>query len=378
MTRVSQKKIAIDARMYGKGFGIGRYVESLVHGLESHESDFSFVLYLKPEVIAEYRRAGGGLEVIPAPYQWYTWAEQTRFLALLNKGSHDLVHFPHWNVPLAYRRPSVLTIHDLRMMHFREFEVTQKNKILYWIKDRARRVVVRRGVAHAKQVIAISEFVQVDVSKTFHLPKEKISVVYQSIFSHRKKSVTMKTSVSLLKAPYILYVGAAYPHKNLYRLVDAWKEVCERCPEYTLVLVGKKTPEYEKLEVYCKEKNITGIKMTGLVADEELESWYRHATLLVFPSLYEGCGLPPLEAMSMGVPVVSSSAGALPEVLGEAAYYVDPESVSFIRDGIIRVIENIDLQAELKYRGKVHADMFSRDAFIEGTLEVYRRACREM
>ncbi len=370
------KKIAIDARMYGKGFGLARYVESLVHGLEKSESEFSYTLYLKPEEVKNYRDNGGKFEVIEAPFHWYGWEEQTSFLSLLNKGSHDLVHFPHWNVPIGYRRPYIVTIHDLIMFHFPRYEATTRSRPVFWLKDKVHRFVVKHAARRAVEIMTTSEFTKRDIVEHLLVREEKISVAYQAPY-HDTKSVQdwgVVQSKLQMEKPYVLYVGAAYPHKNLERLVEAWSAVAPNVPDYELVLVGSKSMWYEKLEAHIQDLKIPRIRLLGFVEDEDLTELYRHATVVVFPSLYEGFGLPALEAMSMGAPVLASSSSSLPEVLGEAAYYIDPMDASQIAHGLERVLLDHDMQIELKVRGREQAQLFSPLVFIKKTLSVYEKA----
>lgn len=372
------QKIAIDARMYGKGFGLARYVESLVHGLEKYPSDFSYTLYLKPESIEAYRKAGGNLTVIEAPYHWYGWEEQTKFLSLINKGTHDLMHFPHWNMPILYHRLFVITIHDLTMFHFPRYEATTRSPLIFWVKDKVHKLVVGHAARSAKEIITTSEFSKQDIIQTLKVPKEKIGVIYQAPRVHTiqgKSWEELQASLSLIK-PYVLYVGAAYPHKNLKRLLEAWKIVSSSFPEHELVLVGNSSVFYVDLEEYIQKMNIPNTRTLGFVEDENLGTLYAHATAVVFPSLYEGFGLPPLEAMASGTPVIASSGSCLPEILGEAAYYVDQEDVGHIAQGISAVLTNPDIRSELRLKGREHVRSFSPELFVKNTLEVYRKAFR--
>lgn len=369
-------KIAIDARMYGKGFGLARYVETLVHGLEKYTSPFSFILYMKPEAIEQYRASGGTFDVIEAPYQWYGWEEQTAFLSLLNKGTYNLVHFPHWNVPIGYRGRFVVTIHDLTMFHFSRYEATTRSYPVFWLKDRVHRMVVKHAVRQAREIITTSQFTKSDIASTLDIANEKISVIYQapSVLAGNIESWEVLQSKYDMRRPYVLYVGAAYPHKNLKRLVDAWKIIAENFSGHELILIGKPSEFYADLLLYIEKMNIPNVRTIGFVEDENLSLFYAHAEAVVFPSLYEGFGLPPLEAMMEGTPVISSNASCLPEVLGEAAYYVDPEDSNHIAQGISAVLGNADIQAELRIKGRAHARSFSSELFVKNTLEVYTKA----
>ncbi len=373
---MSGKKIAIDARMYGKGFGLARYVESLVHGLQKYQSDFSYTLYLKPEEVRNYRMAGGNFDVIEAPMHWYGWDEQTRFLSLIHNGSHELMHFPHWNMPLLYRKKYVVTIHDLTMFHFSRYEATTRSRPVFWIKDMVHRLVVRHALKHADSIMAMSEYTKQDIMRTCGTPEERISVMYQAPYQHAKISTTVDASrLELLPDhPYLLYVGAAYPHKNLERLLDAWKMIYHNFPNHELILVGRKNKWYQQLEASCIRKGIGRVRMLGFVEDAQLSELYLGAEAVVFPSLHEGFGLPALEAMSRGVPVIVSHAGSLPEVVGGAGYYIDPTSVDHIAYGLTQVLGDPEMRRELSIQGREQAALFSEAVFIQKTGDVYKKA----
>ena len=368
--------IGIDARMYGKGFGLARYIEALVHGLENYPSNFSFTLYLKPEEVLNYRNKGGSCEVIEAPFHWYGWDEQTKFLSLVNEGTHDLMHFPHWNIPVRYKRPFVLTIHDLIMFHFPRYEATTRSRSLFWFKDKVHRFVVKSAAQHARQIITTSQFTKSDIVNTFGTKEQKISVIYQAPYQKGENTESFDSVQSRLhiEKPYVLYVGAAYPHKNLNRLVDAWKIIAADYPTHELLLVGTKNIWYERLEMYIHQMGIPCVRAMGFVEDTDLALLYKHATAVVYPSLYEGFGLPVLEAILVGTPVLASHTSSLPEVLGEAAYYIDPEDTDHIAKGLGDVLGNSEIRSELKIKGREQARMFSERVFIEKTLNVYKKA----
>ncbi len=371
-------KIGIDARMYGKGFGLARYVEELIHGLEKSSGDFEYVLFMKPEGRKDYQARGGKYEVVEAPFHWYGWEEQIKFSSRIKKTKLDLMHFPHWNVPVIYHDPYIVTIHDLTMFHFPRYEASTKSKPVYWVKDKAHRFVVGHAARHAKSIIATSEFTKSDIMRTLSTSPDKISVVYQAPYTQTVKEASGSferiQNVYNLNKKYILYVGAAYPHKNLIRLLNAWKIISDELRDYELILVGKQDNFYTKIENHIKEKQIANVRLLGFVEDTELGALYAHASLFVYPSLYEGFGLPPLEALSYGVPVVASSAASIPEVLGEAAYFVDPLSVEAIGEGIQRVLGSDDIIHELKVKGRAQRTFFSEHSFIEATLKVYTEA----
>jgi len=369
-------RIGIDARMYGKGFGLARYVESLIHGLSTHNTEHEFVVFMKPESIPAYRKAGGSYEVVEAPYHWYGLSEQIYFPRTIARAHVDLMHFPHWNIPILYRGKYVVTIHDLIMFHFSRHDASTHTPLVYWCKDRVHRYVVRRAARRAAHIITTSEFTKDDIATSLNIQKEKMTVIYQAPYLCKSGQVASQSS-PLRDKKYILYVGAAYPHKNIKRLIDAWEQIQCELPDHYLVLVGAQSIWYTRLAEYIQKKRVPRVEMRGSVSDEELCEWYRHATVFVFPSLYEGFGLPPLEAMACGTPVIASSAGSLPEVLGDSAYFINPYDYQHVAQGILEVINNNDLHYELKMSGRGHVRMFSHERYIQETLAIYKHVRAE-
>lgn len=347
-------KIGIDARMMSSDFGIGRYVQQLVKHLLEIDKKNQYVLFTQK---------------IP----WYGWEEQVKFKKIIDKEKVDLMHFPHWNAPLLYNKPFVVTIHDLTMYHYPRPEATTLGPIKFWLKDKAHRLVVRHAVKRAKKIIVTSEFTKQDVHDTLKVPMEKMVVTYQAPFESPKFIKSVKSIKSVIDGEYVLYVGSAYPHKNLGGLLRAWKIFCEKYgDEYKLVLVGKDSYFYNNLK--SSILNLKSVIRLNNVFDDELVSIYKDARLFVFPSLYEGFGLPPLEAMSHGVPVASSNRACMPEVLGDAVLYFDPENYEQIADVIYRGLTDEDARFELKNNANELLKMYSWEKLARETVGVYQSA----
>jgi glycosyltransferase involved in cell wall biosynthesis len=174
--------------------------------------------------------------------------------------------------------------------------------------------------------------------------------------------------------PYLLYVGNAYPHKNLEKLIPAFESLRNTYPDLNLILVGGEDYFYSRLKRFVKEKGVKKIFFTGFVEDVDLKTIYREAECLVFPSLYEGFGLPPLEALACGCPVVSSNKTSMPEVLGEAAEYFSPEEPEFIKKAIKKVLDNKKLRKEILNKGKERIKKFNWQETGRKTLQVYKKS----
>ena len=367
--------VGIDARMLGSGFGIGRYIEQLLHHLQKSNSPHEFVVFLRKENWDQIGESGRVRKVL-ADVPWYSAKEQWQLSHILTKERINLMHFPHWNVPLAYRGPFVVTIHDLIMYHYPRPEATTLGPVRFWIKDTVHRRVVAHAVRAASHILTTSEWTRRDIHTTFGAPMEKMTVTYQAPFVHQGGALASREILGErygIHKPYALYVGAAYPHKNLEGLLEAWKQFQEKDDgARELVLAGKENYFYTRLRPLIEQTPT--VVYTGFVPDDVLGALYRNAALYVFPSLYEGFGLPPLEAMSYGVPVVSSSGSCLPEVLGEAALYMDPKNPSDMAQKIHTGFSDEDVRATLRMNAKEELRRYSWERLAKETVAVYEKA----
>jgi glycosyltransferase involved in cell wall biosynthesis len=365
-------KIGIDARLMGKGYGIGRYIEQLVLHLAKIDSKNEYVLFVCDKEGLPVQHSA--FTIVEADIPWYSLEEQIKFSKIIKQAGVDLMHFPHWNVPLFYSDSFVLTIHDLTMYHFPRPEATTLGPLKFWLKDRVHRIILRHAASKARHIFVTSEFTKHDVHSTLGIPNEKMTVTYQAPYSSKFEHETSDKSALLEKhgitKPYVLYVGAAYPHKNLEGLLKSWKTFEDKhSQDYQLVLVGKANYFYKRLQ--SDIRNLTSAIYVGFVSDDELSILYHHADLFVFPSLYEGFGMPPLEAMAHGVPVVSSNRSCMPEVLGEAALYVDPENHQQFADAIYTGLTDQSVRDTLRTNAQKESQRYCWESLTRGTLAVY-------
>ena len=375
-------RIGIDARMIGSGYGIGRYIEQLVTHLLKIDNENEYVFFVMEHGTWNMEQLRvkckmSNVKCVPVRIPWYSWKEQVKLKPIIKKAKVDLMHFPHWNVPLTYNDPFVVTIHDLIMFHYPRPEATTLGPLKYWAKDRAHRLVIRHAVRAAKHILTTSEFTKQDVHKTLAVPLEKMTTTYQAPFGDKESRIRNQelgiNSKFQIQKTYVLYVGAAYPHKNLEGLLKAWTIFQEKYGgEYQLVLVGKEDYFWRRLmsNVKCQMSNVV---CTGFVSDVELGELYKSASLFVMPSLYEGFGLPPLEAMAHDVPVVSSNRTCLPEVLGEAALYFDPENYEQMAEVMWRGLTDEDVRFALKENAREELKRYSGNKLAEETLRAYER-----
>ncbi|MBT4120933.1 MAG: glycosyltransferase family 4 protein [Candidatus Magasanikbacteria bacterium] len=371
-------KIGIDCRMFGSGFGLARYTEQLVKHLLEIDLENQYILFFRNENVKEFVAVSNkNVKIVIADIPWYSWAEQIKFKKIIRQQKVDLMHFPHWNVPLFYNDPFVVTVHDLIMYHYPRPEATTLGPIKFWIKDRLHRIVLGHAIKKAKHIIVTSEFTKQDIHDTLKVSNDKMITTYQAPFSYNISSLKDNEFVLQkygIKKPYVMYVGTAYPHKNIEGLLNAWLKFQElHGDEYQLVLVGKENYFYQRLLVQQATHEIKNFVYTGFVEDDELSAIYLQSSLYVFPSFYEGFGLPPLEAQDHGVPVVSSNASCLPEVLGDSVLYFDPNSPDQMADMIHKALDDEGVRSELKQNAKENLKRFSWEKLARETLDLYRK-----
>ncbi len=354
--------VGIDARMLGPtvgGGGLGRYVEELTQELLQLNSNDRYVLFVKNET-----QAHGHEHKIAEPH-WYSLSEQIKMPRIIDRENLDLIHYPHWNVPLLAKTPFVVTIHDLILLEQpRSARATTLGPIRYAIKYRFFRRVLHHAVSASRAIIAPSQYTKDSIRK--HFPKtdpEKIHVVHEGL-THLPKSQTMPTQGK----PYVLYVGNAYPHKNLDRLLDAFTLVRQTHPELRLILAGRDDVFGNRL----KDRLVKGVEFVTSPTDAELTRLYTGATAYIFPSLCEGFGLPPLEAMSFSVPVAAANASCLPEILGKAAIYFDPHDSNAIARALENLLTDKPLRASLIQAGHAQIKSYSWKTMAEAIQSIYQ------
>lgn len=355
-------KIAIDARMIQMS-GIGTYIKTLMG-----QGIYQVALGDRKE-IEEYDNS---VDIIDYSDRIYSISEQLHFpFKALRRTKADILHVPHYNVPLLYRGRLAVTIHDLIHLVLPEF---LPNRMAYIYA----KVVIGFAVRKADVIFTVSGNSKKDLMRFFKVREDKIVVTYNAVdskFIHKdRKEVEYLFDRYGIPAgkKVIMYVGNLKPHKNLSRLLKAYSKLDGR-ENTCLVLVGKAfdsedlTPEINSLGL---EKEVI---RTGIVVNDELVDFYNLADLFVFPSLYEGFGIPPLEAMACGTPVVCSNNSSLPEVVGDAAYTFDPYDEAAIRDAMMRVLNDNELSKSLVQKGYERVKLFDADAIVEKTRAAFER-----
>ncbi len=388
-------RIGIDARFYGPiGKGLGRYTQEVVDnimkitGADSGAS-FNFVIFLSPENFDEFVCEGENVKKVCLTMRWYSWQEQLLMPFYIWKEKLDLIHFPHFNVPILTPCKFVVTIHDLILTHFPTLRATTLNPLIYRLKNIAYRLVIFSAIRRSRRIITVSQFTKQDLISQFRVRADKIDVTYEGVANLKKGRDTLfvaklDNQETLhqyhIEHNFLLYVGNAYPHKNLDTLLRVFAKLLPLKPDLRLVLIGKEDYFYNRvhdqarsLNLWQKENINSPVVFPGYVSDAQLEVLYSEASAYVFPSLYEGFGLPPLEAMAKGCPVISSNRTSLPEILGSAALYFDPQNEADILNAILKILNEKELRAEMVAKGLEQVKKYSWWECANQTLEVYKQ-----
>jgi glycosyltransferase involved in cell wall biosynthesis len=375
-------RIGIDARFFGiTGKGLGRYTEKLIQGLEASQTEHTYEIFLTPENFDSYIPKDARFQKKQVTYRWYGFAEQVLYPFFLYRRKLDLVHFPHFNVPFLYRKNFVVTIHDLILLHYPTQKASHHFTGWYWIKYAVYKKVIASAIARAQKVLVVSDFTHRDVITLYPKATYKTVTIKEGVDQYclwRPAEIVTAQRTRLWQRggrhtahkPYALYVGNAYPHKNL----ELFLQLATAVPEKDIILVGKLDYFYTRLQNKVKDLAIPNIYFVGAVTDEELAALYRGATLYVFPSLYEGFGLPPLEAMQYGVPVLAGEAGSLPEILGTAALLVSPHQPEHFIQAYQQLWQDQSLRLAQQQQGFWQAHTFCWSTMAKHTEELYSAA----
>lgn len=371
--------IGIDARFYGpSGKGLGRYTQEITDRIVLMDSTANYIVFLSPDNYDDFQSPGDNWQKVKINIRWYSLAEQLILPFIFYRKKLDLLHFTHFNVPILYFSPFVLTIHDLILTKFPSLRSTLLSPWVYRLKNLAYKIVISHAVRFSKKIIAVSEFTATDIVNKFKISPDKLEVTYEGIADHfltpntGGKEVLNKYGIS---GQFFLYVGNAYPHKNLEGLLKTFSDFQKAKPELniSLALVGKEDYFYLRIKEIAEKLDIKNIFFPGYVPDEDLAVFFSNALAYVFPSFYEGFGLPPLEAMSQGCPVLSSCEGSLPEILGPAALYFNPYSKEDFLSKLETIYRDQDLRNKLKIAGLERVKIFSWQDCAVKTLDIYKK-----
>jgi glycosyltransferase involved in cell wall biosynthesis len=368
----------IDGRYIQDHFpGIGRYTYQLACALTAVAPDDTFSVLHDPrthnsryDLDALLSRAN--VREVAAPISILGGGQQTFIPRLLYRLKPDGYHSPYYVLPYATPCPMAVTVHDLIP------ELYPEALPKPWLRH-IFQGLVRLACRRARMVITGSTTSAEDLRRLLHLPAERIATIPYGVDAGFRPSPPEQVAVMRqalgLAYSYVLYVGIHKPHKNLVRLVHAWKRISDEVRGDTrLVLAGREDPRYPQTRQAIAQLGLqSSVTILGAVQDTDMATLYSGATAFAFPSLYEGFGLPVLEAMACGTPVVASNRSSLPEVLGDAGLLVDPLDVDALAEALTRLLRDAELRRELSAKGLARAGRLTWERAAQETLTVYRR-----
>jgi len=358
-------RIGIDCRLSGvRNAGIGRYVSNLVHELlPLSKSEVTLVLFFYDEVQqAEVlgRDVPENCEVVLAPVQHYSFSEQLRLPTIFRKAKIDLLHVPHFNVPLFYQGKYVVTIHDLLWHERKGRAVTTLAPTVYWLKYWLYLLVVKTAIERAKKIFVPSETVRDAVINRFPSAQKRAVVTYEGVGDELKKEVPHPRRMEKI----LLYVGSLYPHKNVSRIFSAM--IVDK--SYRLAIVTARTAFVDRVKKEIKDLGIEDrVEFHFEISDSQLSNIYQQASVLIQPSLAEGFGLTGIEAIALGTPLVASDIPIFKEVYGDMAHYFDPHD----SESLLRVIARAENSSVSDHDVKILLEKFSWKSLAKQTLAGY-------
>ena len=361
--------IGIDCRLWNQT-GVGRYVRNLVKELgEINEN--KYVLFVRKQDYENLKSQISNLKYrenfkpVSVDIPWHSVKEQVLFPKVLKKENLDLMHFTYFSVPILYKKPYALTVHDLTLNHFKSGKASTRNFLVYSIKRNAYLFIMKKATKNARKIIAVSNATSHELVDHLRVPKDKISVIYEGV----DKSV-LAAGKSLISDPYVLYVGNVYPHKNAERAILAFFKASKPASA-KFIFVGKEDFFYKslrkKIQNLDKKKRVL---FEGFVDDDSLSALYQNAKALIMPSLMEGLGLPVLEAMANKCLVLASDIPSLKEVAEDAALYFNPWDINDISRKIEIAFSSQNNEEYIK-KGLKRSEDFSWEKMAKETLEVY-------
>lgn len=370
------KKICIDARFYRRSTaGVGRYTRGLIHHLQKIDTTNNYTVILTPADAKEWPEEANipnwDVKVLDVPH--FSFEEQTDLLDFLETNDFDLVHFTQFNHPIRYSKPFVVTIHDL-ILHM------WPSRPIWHPRTWAYRYVMRHAASAAKRVIAPSHATKHDIIKFLHANEDKIDVIVEAVedtFKPEKDTTkfdALQKKYGITK-PFLYYLNAWRPHKGLPELVEAYLTV-KQTHDIQIIIGGKPDPAFPNVvgSVDAAKAQSNDIITPGFIPDDDAIVLMSMAEAFVVPTHYEGFGIPPLEAMQSGCPVIVADSPGVNEVVGDAGLTYKTGDAKALAKTIDTYLTTPKLKAELRDRGFKQAKKFSYIKMAEETLELYQKA----
>jgi glycosyltransferase involved in cell wall biosynthesis len=377
-------RICIDARpIINKQTGLGRYTYNIINALKQVDCQNDYLILVDAQLSPTHPVFHGNNERFvykKCPIPGVTVQQQLQLRRFLATETIDVYHYPHFDLPIAVARkfPSVFTVHDLTyLLHrgvFRGAEFLKK-----WYTQQ----IMRLGIGTAQKIITVSDSTKQDLVDYFKLngaASSKVTTIYEACEPHlvriadKQRLQNFKQKWQLTR-PYFLFIGERRPHKNLVRQIEAFDQFLKQVgQEFEFIIIGKSYNNYFEPEAKTQELALTGrVRFLGYVDDEEIPLFYSGATAFLFASLYEGFGIPILEAMACGTPVITSNISSCQEIAGDAALLVNPYQVVEIVQAMTRIATELDLRASLIQKGLQRKSDFSWEIAAQKTLNLYQQ-----
>lgn len=371
-------RVGIDARLWAQT-GVGRYIRNLVSNLQKIDDKNDYVLFARSQDQESIKSTvtNKNWKIVTANIRWHSLKEQYEFPKILNKENLDLVHFPYFSFPIFYKKPFVVTIHDLIMHHYPTGRASTLPMPFYKAKKMGYSKVINNAVKKSKKIIVPLNAVKEDLIKSLNVAEEKIVVTHEGV----DKKISNKSEIPPVKIPakYFLYVGNAYPHKNLERLISAFEifKKNNNSKDVSLLLIGKNDFFYKRLKKHVEQKNLSSIVFMHDLSDEQLAYLYKNAIALVLSSLMEGFGLPAIEAMSNNCLVMLSNIPSFREVCNDSAIYFDQLEERDIAKKMNAVFKNgKKYYVQNLQKAKIRIKLFSWEKMAKETLKVYESSLK--
>lgn len=309
------------------------------------------------------------VEVVLAPIGHYSLAEQSKLPQIFKAAKLDLLHVPHFNVPLLYSGPLIITIHDLLWHEYRGTQVTTLSASKYWLKYVAYHWVTTQAIKRAQKILVPTQVIKKTIAKYYPRDASKVTVTYEGVSRTLVKKRSAKQNLNLPKSSKILlYVGSLYPHKNVKLVIEALKQL----PEYHLAVVGARNAFQNNLKKLVKQEQVESqVSFLGYLDDSQLADLMSKSEALVQPSLSEGFGLTGIEAMAANLPVIASQIPVFQEIYGKAALFFDPQSVTSFANAV-HDLEKAN-RSHLQKAGLVQSQRYNWDTMAAQTLQEYRQ-----